>query len=175
MIRIIILSFISMLFFIGCKNETDNKLEQEIIKTLEQNNVMLDKSARSINFYFKEKMNKIEYAETARIWLQRVQSADSLLLSFSLLLDEQKKQAPITDKKIISLFIDYKNKILLIDPNSRKDLDEAFKDSFNFTAKYQTSNKELVCALFKNKATILRNYFVDWCQIQVSFTSFYYD
>lgn len=161
----------TIFFCISCHNRIDDKLEQEIIKTLEQNNEMLDNVSSNMNASLKALAEKPETKEKAIYWSARALFADSLLNSF--LERTKNKRYSCSYENLTNLFIDYKNKMAVIDLRAGKELKNALAQE---AALLNSSNiTDLDMCLFENKTIRVRNAFIDWCLKQIGTTGGGYD
>ena len=101
--RIIFSLFFSAIFFVGCKNKVDDKLEKEIIRTLEENNKMLNMATKKTESDFYKKLAEPETKEKAEIWFPKVQLADSLLKE----LNKNLQNSNSNQVQIVSLYNHY--------------------------------------------------------------------
>lgn len=160
MIRFAALLFVIILA-IGCSNKIDDKVGQEMIKALENNNVMLDKAADDIFHEFQKKLEKPDTKEKAEIWFPKARLADSLCKQF--ITQTYDKQ------NLYNQFINYKNKIVEINIKAKEELKETLAQNFSETNKSNTVDT-LAFSLYKNKSIQLRNIFIDWCLKQIGAT-----
>lgn len=164
--RIIFSLFLSAISFVGCKSKVDDKLEQEIIKTLDENNKMLDESAKGIEEAIDTYKKDPKTAYKAEIRYPEICKANSLLKLFHKELDSALINTSEKDKNLQALFANFKNKILDIDSNAREDLKMLFLGT-EVDSNSLKFSRSVTLGLYKNKATILRNIFNKWCYNQI--------
>lgn len=176
--RIIFSLFISAIFFVGCKNKVDDKLEKEIIRTLEENNKMLNMAAKKTESDFYKKLAEPETKEKAEIWFSKVQLADSLLKE----LNKNLQNSNSNQVQIVSLYNHYCNELMNLDLRAKEELtdtaycaiDSAFNNLVGIGKEYST-NLNLIIHLYKNKAAIKRNIFSNWCLNQIHTCGWHYE
>jgi len=164
-----ILFLVSLL--IGCNGKVDDNLEQEIIRTLEENNRMLDETVKKLQIDFREKASKPEYEAKTKIWFLKTQKADSLLKSFLFSLEEK----TIKNDSITLLFDIYENNILNIDSLEKNEIESFVKGCSNSQKEYLKSSQNIVFALYKNKTILLRNSYFDYSSKQFCFLPITYE
>lgn len=160
-----------IIFGVGCKNKIDDKLAKEIIKTLEQNNEMLESDAENMSATLKALTEKPATREKAIYWSSRAFCADSLLYSFCERI--KNTQTSISYEDLNNLFINYKNKISIIDSKASEELNDILKQDSILSKKNNIGNLD-VC-LYNSKAIRLRNIFYNWCLKQIGTNDDGYD
>lgn len=158
--RTIFSTFIAVIFLVACNSKVDDKLEQEMIRTLEQNNVMLDIAEEKIEEDFRKKLSEPETKEKAEIWFPKVQQANSLLKQLIKKMEDSKSS--LKGENLNNLFSEYKSAIEKLDAKTKDDLSEVFTNK-----SLETKNTNVNIHLIKNKAIILRNIFNKWCLNQI--------
>jgi len=165
--------FISLLFLVGCQNNSNVKLEEEVIKLLQQNNEQLNEEAILMYHDLEYKTRSLDTEAKAFYYLREVNAADSCFKNLIPAINEilEKKNNELTLKKLLNT---YKNNLFKLDIKFKEYVDNNFYyfkfDSANskeilrkFEIENYSSNNTLNNELAKNKATLMRNYFFKWC------------
>lgn len=163
--RIIFSLFLSAIFFVGCKNKVDDKLEKEIIKTLEENNKILNISNKEIESSFDILLQRPQTKEKAKIWFRKTKIADTLLNQFLNSIDSLDSTSP----DLNLLFNSYIRYIEKIDNWSNEELKDAF-EKFKLNENNKGKSNKLEKEIYKNKASIIRNMFNKYCLLQIGST-----
>lgn len=163
--RTIFSPFIAAIFFVSCNNRIDDKLEQEIIRNLEQNNAMLDEAASKIFADFEKKSLKPETREKALFWLPTVNLVDTFLRKLNNILSKSE----INKQSICLSYNNYVNEILNINPRAKEELKNFYSEVF-LKEDCENINLKISREMCKNKAIVLRNIFIEWCLKQIGST-----
>lgn len=174
----------TIIFCISCHNKIDDKLEQEIIATLEENNYQLNEEAKILYNNISQKLNRAETEARAFFYITKMDNADSLFKETDSTLNQLAIEI-IDYDNINSLFKNYVSSICNLDTPFIKDLKEGYLTLTNTSSNHSENfielrrmefceSNRLNIALCKNKVILLRNCFYKWCTKMLYSCDYYY-
>lgn len=156
----------------SCKSKVDDKLEQEMIKILAKNNIMLENANYKIHAEFKDKISRPEYRYKAEIWYAKILKADTLCDIFLNELKKEETTNKINVQKIDTFFSIFNTNLLGVDTMASRDLKEILTtEKYNLNPK----NSKLLLNYYANRAGLNINFFLNWCSQQLCCADIFYD